>query len=113
MADIFVASERHVVHFSLKMNVMSDKYRGAQLAEAGTAFRDLRRELKWTQQALSKRSRISRDTIHRFEKGGPIELVSLLALLNSMGYRLTFVPREHVRAEDMRRKFAHIHAESE
>lgn len=89
---------------------MSDK---TAFKEAGAEFRALRRKLKWTQQALCARAQVSRDTLHRFEKGNPIQLESLVALLGALRYRLAFVPRQEVRAADMRKRFAHLHEDTE
>jgi len=47
--------------------------------------------------------------MRRLERGDVIGLTSLLALVAATGQRLV-VTRE-LRAADMRRKFAHIHAE--
>jgi DNA-binding XRE family transcriptional regulator len=72
-------------------------------------FRALRLRLGWTQQALAKRAGVSRDTIHRLERDGLVELVSLVALLEAMGQQVTFAARPLIRAADMRREFAHLH----
>jgi DNA-binding XRE family transcriptional regulator len=72
-------------------------------------FRALRLRLGWTQLALAKRAGVSRDTIHRLERDGLVELVSLVALLEAMGQQVTFAARPLIRAADMRREFAHLH----
>lgn len=83
------------------------------LRRAAADFRALRRRLGWTQAALAKRSGISRDTIHRLERDGLVELASLVALLDAMGQQLAYVARQRVRAADMRREFAHLHEDAE
>ncbi len=86
--------------------------RGA-LQRVGTAFRDLRKRLGWTQQALSARARVSRDTIHRLERGDVVDLSSLVALLSAMGHQLAFEAVPQIRASDIRRKFAHLHEDDD
>ncbi|HEU0204731.1 MAG TPA: helix-turn-helix domain-containing protein [Burkholderiaceae bacterium] len=76
--------------------------RAALLGEAGASFRALRKRLGWTQKALAERARVSRDTIHRLERGEVVDLSSPLALLDAMGQRLAFEPKQTLRAEDMR-----------
>lgn len=88
---------------------MSDKTPVLALRRLGGDFRALRRRLGWTQQALAARAGLSRDTIHRLERDGLVELGSLVALLEAMGQRVTFAPRPRIRAADMRRDFAHLH----
>jgi DNA-binding XRE family transcriptional regulator len=83
------------------------------LRHLASDFRALRRRLGWTQAALAKRAKVSRDTIHRLERDGLVELASLVALLDAMGQRLAFTPRQRVRAADMRREFAHLHEDAE
>ena len=83
------------------------------LRRVAAEFRALRRRLGWTQQALARRAKVSRDTIHRLERDGLVELASLVALLDAMGQQLDFTPRRRVRASDMRREFAHLHEDAE
>ena len=96
------------------MSDKSDK-RGAPagLPRVGAAFRRLRKERGWTQQALAARSRVSRDTIHRLERGQVVDLSSLVALLAAMGQQLAFEAQPTLRASDIRRKFAHLHQEDD
>lgn len=83
------------------------------LKDLGSRFRALRRELKWTQQRLSARARVSRDTIHRLERGAVVDASSLARLLAAMGYRISFEREPALRAADMRRLFADVHEDGE
>jgi len=83
------------------------------LKDLGTRFRALREELKWTQQRLSARSGVSRDTIHRLERGEVVDASSLARLLTAMGQRLTFEKKPALRAADMRRLFPDVHEEGD
>ena len=83
------------------------------LQELGTRFRALREDLKWTQQGLAARARVSRDTIHRLEHGQAVDSSSLTALLAAMGQRLTFEKKPALRAADMRRLFPDVHEDSD
>ncbi len=83
------------------------------LRDLGARFRALRKEKRWTQSALAARARISRDTIHRLERGEVVDASSLVTLLNAMGQRLSFEPRPALRAADMRRMFAEVHEEGD
>jgi transcriptional regulator with XRE-family HTH domain len=85
----------------------------AELVNFGSTFRALRRKLKWTQSLLAQRADVSRDTIHRLEHGGVVDVSSLIRLLSAMGYRLDLAPKAQIRAADMRRRFAHLHEDSE
>lgn len=73
----------------------------------------LRQQLGWTQLALAARARISRDTIHRLERGRVIDVSSLIALLGAMGQRVAFEEKPQLRAADIRRKFAPLHEDDE
>ncbi|MBL8909888.1 MAG: helix-turn-helix domain-containing protein [Archangium sp.] len=81
------------------------------LSQFGQRFRALRRELKWTQERLSTRARVSRDTIHRLERGEVVELSSLTRLLDAMGHQLTFEKKPALRGADMRRLFPEMFEE--
>jgi transcriptional regulator with XRE-family HTH domain len=83
------------------------------LKDLGTRFRALREELKWTQQRLSARSGVSRDTIHRLERGEVVDASSLTRLLAAMGQRITFEKKPALRAADMRRLFPDVHEEGD
>ncbi|MBX7113048.1 MAG: helix-turn-helix transcriptional regulator [Myxococcaceae bacterium] len=73
----------------------------------------MRQQLGWTQLALAARARISRDTIHRLERGRVIDVSSLIALLGAMGQRVAFEEKPQLRAADIRRKFAPLHEDDE
>lgn len=89
---------------------MSDKMdKAASLKDLGTRFRALREELKWTQLRLAKRAQVSRDTIHRLERGEAVDSSSLTRLLDAMGQRLTFEKKPALRAADMHRLFPEVH----
>lgn len=83
------------------------------LRDFGPRFRALRKSLKWTQARLAARSGVSRDTIHRLERGEVVEVSSLVRLLDAMGQRLTFEPRPALRAADMRRLFPEVHEDGD
>jgi transcriptional regulator with XRE-family HTH domain len=93
---------------------MSDKMdKKTLLTDLGARFRALREELKWTQQRLSARAGVSRDTIHRLERGQAVDTSSLTALLAAMGQRATFEKRPALRAADMRRLFPDVHEDAD
>ena len=83
------------------------------LADLGIRFRALREELKWTQQRLAARAGVSRDTIHRLERGEAVDASSLTRLLEAMGQRLTFERKPALRAADMRRLFPEFHEDQD
>lgn len=96
------------------MSDKSDKSRhSGNVERVGAAFKELRKRLSWTQQALAARAHVSRDTIHRLERGEVVDLSSLVALLGAMGQQVAFEPKPQVRAADMRRKFAHLHEDED
>lgn len=92
---------------------MYDKSDNRHLPRVGAAFKELRKRLAWTQQALAARAHVSRDTIYRLERGEVIDLSSLVALLGAMGHQVAFAPTPQVRASDIRRKFAHLHEDDD
>ena len=93
---------------------MSDKMDKRRLIpDLGARFRALREELKWTQQRLSTRAGVSRDTIHRLERGEVVDASSLTRLLDAMGQRITFEKKPALRAADMRRLFPEVHEEGD
>lgn len=83
------------------------------LKDLGPRFRALRKSLRWTQALLSARSGVSRDTIHRLERGEAVDVSSLARLLDAMGQRLTFEPKPALRAADMRRLFPEVHEDGD
>ena len=93
------------------MSDMADKT--SLLRDLGGRFRLLREELAWTQQRLAARARVSRDTIHRLEHGGVIDVSSLARLLDAMGHRIAFEKRPALRAADMHRLFPDVHEDAE
>jgi transcriptional regulator with XRE-family HTH domain len=78
-------------------------------ATLGGRFRALRKSLGWTQQRLSTRAKVSRDTINRLERGEVVDVSSLSRLLDAMGQRIAFEPKPALRAADMRRLFPDVH----
>lgn len=94
------------------MSGMADK-RTSLLADLGRRFRALREAHGWTQQRLSAAARVSRDTIHRLERGDVVDASSLVALLDAMGQRLAFEPKPALRPADMRRLFPEVHEDAE
>lgn len=93
---------------------MSDKMdKASLLKDLGPRFRALRKSLRWTQALLSARSGVSRDTIHRLERGEAVDVSSLARLLDAMGQRLTFEPKPALRAADMRRLFPEVHEDGD
>ena len=96
------------------MSGKSDKRRPpAGLARVGASFKALRKRLRWTQQALATRAHVSRDTIHRLERGQAVDLSSLVALLGAIGQQVAFEEVPQLRAADIRRKFAHLHEDED
>lgn len=83
------------------------------LKDLGARFRALRRAQKCTQQRLSARSGVSRDTIYRLEQGEVVDASSLTRLLEAMGHRLTFEKKPAVRAADVRRLFPDVHEDGD
>lgn len=94
--------------------MMSDKMdKKRLLSDLGTRFRALREALEWTQQRLSTRAGVSRDTIHRLERGEVVDASSLTRLLDAMGHRVAFEKKPALRAADMRRLFPEVHEEGD
>jgi len=56
---------------------------------------------------------VSRDTIHRLERGQAVDLSSLVALLGAIGQQVAFEEVPQLRAADIRRKFAHLHEDED
>jgi transcriptional regulator with XRE-family HTH domain len=83
------------------------------LQDLGARFRALRLRLGWTQQRLARQAAVSRDTIHRLERGQVVDASSLARLLEAMGQRLSFEPRPALRAADVRRLFPEVHEDSD
>jgi transcriptional regulator with XRE-family HTH domain len=83
------------------------------LQDLGRRFRALRRELGWTQPRLAARAKVSRDTIHRLERGQAVDASSLVRLLDAMGQRLAFEARPALRAADVRRLFPEVHEDGD
>ena len=101
---------RLVRQYVLGMSDKSDKRtRPHGFTRVGTSFRELRKRLSWTQLALAARAHVSRDTIHRLERGEVVDLLSLVKLLGAMGQQVAFEVQPQIRARDIRRKFAHLH----
>jgi transcriptional regulator with XRE-family HTH domain len=93
------------------MSDMADKH--AHLGDLGRRFRALRESLKWTQTRLSARAGVSRDTIHRLERGEVVDASSLVALLDAMGQQIVFAPKPALRPADMRRMFPEVHEDAD
>lgn len=93
------------------MSDMADKE--ALVGDLGRRFRTLRESLRWTQTRLSARAGVSRDTIHRLERGEVVDASSLVALLDAMGQRLAFEPKPVLRPADMRRLFPEVHEDAD
>lgn len=87
---------------------MADK-RASPYRDLGLRFRELRQARKWTQLRLSAAACVSRDTIHRLERGEAVDVSSLFRLVDAMGYRITFEPKPALPAADMRRLFPEVH----
>ncbi len=92
------------------MSDMTDKT--LLMRELGGRFRSLRKQLEWTQLRLSARARVSRDTIHRLERGEVVDASSLARLLDAMGHRIAFEKKPALRAADMRKLFPDVHEDS-
>jgi transcriptional regulator with XRE-family HTH domain len=80
------------------------------LKSMGRSLRDLRKAARLTQADLVARAGISRDTLSRVENGESAETAFVQRIASVLGYQLT-LERKPVRAADMRRKYAHLHAE--
>jgi len=80
------------------------------LKSMGRSLRDLRKAARLTQAHLVARAGISRDTLSRVENGESAETALVQRIADVLGYQLT-VERKPVRAADMRRKYAHLHAQ--
>jgi transcriptional regulator with XRE-family HTH domain len=96
------------------MSDMADKGLPAESQrQLGKQIRELRLQQGVSQTALSKMSGLSRDTLHRLERGDVVDVRSLLKAVRALGYEIRLTPTAPIRASDMRRRFAHIHEEGE
>jgi transcriptional regulator with XRE-family HTH domain len=83
-----------------------------QLLELGEIVRSARRAARMTQVDLCGRAGIARDTLSRLERGETVDSSTLVRVLSAMGMRIT-VEKMQLRAADMRRKYAHVHDDTE
>ena len=91
---------------------MSDINPSRQLLELGERVRSARRAAPLTQVDLCGRAGIARDTLSRLERGETVDSSTLVRVLSAMGMRIN-VEKTQLRAADMRRKYAHVHDDSE
>jgi len=66
-----------------------------------TELRKLRRERKFTQQALSNYAKVARRTITNAEGGENVGIKELCRIANSLGYELVFRPKDTVVFEEL------------
>jgi transcriptional regulator with XRE-family HTH domain len=82
------------------------------LQDLGAKIRAARARARMTQVTLCERAGVSRDTLSRLERGEPVDTSTLMKILSALGLHVEFV-RRHLRAGDMRRKYADMHEEAE
>ncbi len=70
-------------------------------------------ERRWSQSDLAHAAGLSRDPVTRLESGRDVSLTTALALIRALGYQVRLEPKGPLRAADMRRLFAHVHAEAD
>jgi transcriptional regulator with XRE-family HTH domain len=91
---------------------MADIDPSKQLLELGERVRSARRAAHLTQVDLSGRAGIVRDTLSRLERGETVDTSTLVRVLSAMGMRIN-LEKTQLRAADMRRKYAHVHDDTE
>jgi transcriptional regulator with XRE-family HTH domain len=91
---------------------MSDIDPPKQLLELGERVRSARRAARLTQVDLCRRAGIARDTLSRLERGETVDTSTLVRVLSAMSMRIS-LERTQLRAADMRRKYAHVHDDTE
>jgi transcriptional regulator with XRE-family HTH domain len=94
------------------MSAMADINPSKPLLELGERVRSARRAAHLTQVDLCRRVGIVRDTLSRLERGEPVDTSTLVRVLSAMGLRIS-LEKTQLRAADMRRKYAHVHDDSE
>ena len=62
--------------------------------ELGEALRAQRKAERLRATAVAQRAGVSRDVLHRMEKGGDVTVSSLMAVLSAMGYVLRIEMRQ-------------------
>jgi len=83
-----------------------------QLLELGERVRLARRAARMTQVDLCGLAGIVRDTLSRLERGETVDTSTLVRVLSAMGMRIN-VEKSQLRAADMRRKYAHVHDDTQ
>ena len=86
------------------MSFMQDAIR-TQI-ELGEALRAQRKAERLRATAVAQRAGVSRDVLHRMEKGGDVTVSSLMAVLSAMGYVLRIEKQGLPTLEEMRQRFA-------
>lgn len=74
--------------------------------ELGEALRAQRKAEHMRATAVAQRAGVSRDVLHRMEKGGDVTVSSLMAVLSAMGYVLRIEKQGLPTLEEMRQRFA-------
>ena len=74
--------------------------------ELGEALRTQRKAERLRATAVAQRAGVSRDVLHRMEKGGDVTVSSLMAVLSAMGYVLRIEKQGLPTLEEMRQRFA-------
>ena len=82
------------------------------LYELGTQIRAARQAAGWSQSVLCGHAGISRDTLSRLERGEPVDTSTLTKVVSALGLMVALA-KQQPRAADMRKKFAHLHEDSE
>lgn len=86
------------------MSFMKDIIRTQQ--DLGSTLRALRKTDHLRAVAVAQHAGVSRDVLHRLEKGGDVTVSSLLAVLSAMGYVLRLEKAGLPTLEEMRQRFA-------
>jgi transcriptional regulator with XRE-family HTH domain len=94
------------------MSAVSDGNANKHLIELGGRVRAARRAAGMAQVDLCARAGIVRDTLSRLERGAPVDTSTLGRVLSALGMRIA-LEKAQLRAADMRRKYAHVHDDSE
>lgn len=74
--------------------------------ELGETLRAQRKAAHMRATAIAQRAGVSRDVLHRMEKGGDVTVSSLMAVLSAMGYVLRIEKQGLPTLEEMRQRFA-------
>lgn len=86
------------------MSCMQDVIRTQE--DLGNTLRTLRKAQGLRAVAVAQHAGVSRDVLHRLEKGGDVTVSSLLAVLSALGYGVRLEKAGLPTLDEMRQRFA-------